>query len=98
MAEKLIFWFQRLHKLFSPIKGELMRIHRIPLVLAVLISLTLNLKAGRLDQQLADKISAAQPEEQISVLIQMAAHVDLPGLEAELQAKKADIAETHRRV
>jgi subtilisin family serine protease len=62
------------------------------------LSLTLNLQAGHLDKQLADKISAAKPEEQISVLIEMADQVDMPGLKAELKASKANLAETHKRV
>ena len=57
-----------------------MRIHRTPLMLLSFLSLTLNLQAGHLDRQLADKISAAKPEEQISILIEMADQVDMPGL------------------
>jgi|GEM_PF-712898 len=75
-----------------------MRIHRIPLLLAGLLLLTVNLKAGHLDQQLLDRISTAKPEERISVLIEMTDQVDMPGLKAELKAKKANLAETHKRV
>ncbi len=54
--------------------------------------------AGTIDQQLAEKMASAQPEEQFSVIIQMADQVDMPGLKLELKAKQAKLAERHKRV